>query len=319
MYTETPIDAKGFSPDILSKDGKSLYRLYLHQKEIRIRTKEGGWAKFHREEKENPLRQLWLRMAYEGTLVHLKADGSTEPWQGRDSTLSPEPRTLNPDTSLVVAESAGSASVFGVEMDEAEVAAALSAQYRKANLATFEIVKFGAMVLSLEQALEGPKAGPGSVGLKGWLEKHCPEVCYRTIMRHKEVAKAIYRQYSQADSERTIEAFAQALQLDGSEDATAAELACSEAVKGLVFGKSARQLLFDFASRRSGRPVGSKSLEPYRPISTAEAEEMATIELEGIVNDLASVFTRHMHLKITDAQRRKACRLRLMDLADLIK
>ena len=223
--------------------------------------------------------------------------------------------------ALVVAERAEGTSLFGGEMDEAEVAAALSAQYRKANLATFEIVKFGAMVLSLEQAIEGPRDGRDAkgLGLRGWLEAHCPEVNYKTIMRHKEVAKAIYRQYSQADSERTIEAFAQALQLDGSEDATASDLECSEAVKGLVFGKSARQLLFDFASRRSGRPVGSKSLEPYRPISTAEAEEMATIELEGIVNDLASFFTRHMHLKITDAQRRKACRLRLMDLADLIK
>jgi hypothetical protein len=139
-------------------------------------------------------------------------------------------------------------------------------------------------------------------------------------MRHKEIAKLVYRQYALADSDRTIEAFAKALQLDGGDSATAEDMACSEAVKGLVFGKSARQLLFDFAGRKSGRPEGSRNdMSNYKPLSTAEAEEMATIELEGIVQNLASFMTRHMHLKVVDVQRRKACRLRLVELADLLK
>ena len=240
-----------------------------------------------------------------GVWVHTNANGSTAPWQVNGS-------------ALVVAES--NAATWG-GASEAEVAAALNAQYRKANLATYEIVKFGAMVLAIEEALEGPKDGrkAAGLGLKGWIAEWCPEVSYKTLMRHKEVAKAIYRQYSKADPERTIEAFADALQIDGNEDATAEELECSEAVKALVFGKSARQLLFDFAGRRSGRPEGSKNLEPYTPISNAEAEEMATVELEGMVQDLGRFFAAKRNLKIMDARRRNACRMHLQDMADLLK
>lgn len=305
MFTETPIDANGNSPDIMSQDGKNLYRLYLHSHEIRIRTKEGGWAKFHHEDKENQLRQLWLRMAYEGNLVHLNADGSVTPWQGRGA-------------EMVVSESASAATFGGAS--EADVAAALSAQYRKANLATFEIVKFGAMVLAIEEALEGPKAGRGSVGIKGWIEAHCPEIQYRTSMRHKEVAKAIFRQYTKADPERTIEAFASALQLEGNADATADDMECSEAVKELVFGKSARQLLFDFAGRKSGRPEGSKNEPtPRKLMSVAENEELATIELEDIVQLLGKFVSQHKHLLVLNVARRNACRMHLQDVANLLK
>ena len=63
----------------------------------------------------------------------------------------------------------------------------------------------------------------------------------------------------------------------------------------MVEGKSARQLMFSFSAGRGagaaqghGQAAGRR--HPYRPPSIAEMEEMATVELEGIISDLGNPF-----------------------------
>lgn len=77
----------------------------------------------------------------------------------------------------------------------ATAAEALKAQYQvviKAEAATFrERVKFGAMLIQWEQYLGKSLGGRGSDGdgLKGWLEKNCPEIGYTSAMTYKTLAE----------------------------------------------------------------------------------------------------------------------------------
>ena len=60
-----------------------------------------------------------------------------------------------------------------------------------AEAASFrERVKFGAMLILWEQFLGESRGGRGSAGegLKGWLEKHCPEIGYSVARSYKESA-----------------------------------------------------------------------------------------------------------------------------------
>jgi len=204
------------------------------------------------------------------------------------------------------------------QFDNATTAAQLNQQYAKAQAGALEMIRFGAMIGALELEMEGPRDGRKAkgLGLKGWLEEHCPEIAYRTAMTYRELAKGAAAQLQCESVARLSEALAVG-EMDG---ATDEDRELYEEVRGLVFGKSARQLLFSFGeARRSGRPKGSKNEAPYKPITTAEYEEMATVELEGIVRDLGNFIGRHMHLKIQDVERRKACRLRLQEMADVLK
>jgi len=197
--------------------------------------------------------------------------------------------------------------------DADTVAGQLSQQYARAQAGALEMIKFGAMVGAIEAEIEGPRRGRGSTGLKGWIELNCPEIGYRTAVRYRDLAKGAAAQLQCASVARLSAALTADEVSDEDEEIT-------EGLKVLCFGKSARQLLFSFGEARlPGRPKGKKQDQPYTPLSTAEAEEMATVELEGIVQDLGSFLSRHMHLKVVDAERRRACRLRLVEMADQLR
>ena len=83
-------------------------------------------------------------------------------------------------------------AVVKVDQDKA-TAAQLLEQYKvvvAAERTSFrERVKFGAMLICWEQFL-GEGRGKGECeGLKGWLEKHCPDIGYVTAMGYKDCAK----------------------------------------------------------------------------------------------------------------------------------
>ena len=83
-------------------------------------------------------------------------------------------------------------AVAKVDQDKA-TAAQLLEQYKvvvAAERTSFrERVKFGAMLICWEQFL-GEGRGKGECeGLKGWLEKHCPDIGYVTAMGYKDCAK----------------------------------------------------------------------------------------------------------------------------------
>lgn len=70
---------------------------------------------------------------------------------------------------------------------------ALITQYGKARVATLEVLRFGAMLCDLDDALsasveKAPQGRRGDESLKGWLETHCTAINYGTAMGLKVLA-----------------------------------------------------------------------------------------------------------------------------------
>lgn len=196
------------------------------------------------------------------------------------------------------------------EPTDTAVAQELTRLYDRAQAGLIAMIEFGARVAQCQAAIEvsdGPKRGPGSGGLKGWLAEHCPTIPYTNARRYRDLAKSV-AQRLEMDAPKMIDAL---------ESGVGEEY---EEVAALVEGKSARQLMFSFsAGRGAGRPKGTKNLGDYTPISNAEAEEMATVELEGLVQNLGRFFAAKRNLKVMQISRRNACRMHLQDMADLLK
>jgi len=83
-----------------------------------------------------------------------------------------------------------------VPLTEDQAANAIRQQYQvviRAEAATFrERVRFGGMLLQWERFLgeaRGGKGGTAGEGLKGWLEKNCPEIGYNAAMGYKTMAE----------------------------------------------------------------------------------------------------------------------------------
>lgn len=79
--------------------------------------------------------------------------------------------------------------------DENLVAKALSWQWRVAQKiqahAVVAALRFGAMLATAEEELSsGRGRGRKGEGFKGWLEKNCPEINYKTAMRWRKLALA---------------------------------------------------------------------------------------------------------------------------------
>lgn len=81
-------------------------------------------------------------------------------------------------------------------LSDDQAANAIRKQYQvviQAEAATFrERVRFGGMLLQWERFLgeaRGGKGGGAGEGLKGWLEKNCPELGYATAMAYKTMAE----------------------------------------------------------------------------------------------------------------------------------
>ena len=83
-----------------------------------------------------------------------------------------------------------------VALTDDQAANAIRQQYQvviRAEAATFrERVRFGGMLLQWERFLgesRGGKGGTSGDGLKGWLEKNCPELGYNAAMAYKTMAE----------------------------------------------------------------------------------------------------------------------------------
>ena len=86
--------------------------------------------------------------------------------------------------------------VKAVPLTDDQAANAIRQQYQvviRAEAATFrERVRFGGMLLQWEHFLgesRGGKGGTSGEGLKGWLEKNCPEIGYNAAMGYKTMAE----------------------------------------------------------------------------------------------------------------------------------
>lgn len=87
-------------------------------------------------------------------------------------------------------------------MKDADMGALLTEQYHKACNAMPEILRFGGMLLMLQEKLahDGPvsKGGRGNEGgMRDWLRKHAPEVAYSTVCRFRDVTLGIAESYKE--------------------------------------------------------------------------------------------------------------------------
>ena len=99
-------------------------------------------------------------------------------------------------TAAVVPEVVPMEATSGVALTDDQAASAIRKQYQvviRAEAATFrERVRLGAMLLQWEQFLgeaRGGKGGTAGGGLKGWLEKNCPELGYDSALSYKTMAE----------------------------------------------------------------------------------------------------------------------------------
>ena len=111
--------------------------------------------------------------------------------------------TTNPTTLPTVAPQGAKAGavarvepVKAVPLTDDQAANAIRKQYQvviQAEAATFrERVRFGGMLLQWERFLgeaRGGKGGGANDGLKGWLEKNCPEIGYNAALGYKTMAE----------------------------------------------------------------------------------------------------------------------------------
>lgn len=109
--------------------------------------------------------------------------------------------------------------------------ATLTAQYRKAVNGLYEAYVFGQMMVTVKASLTRETGSYGQPaagsGLKGWLEKHCPEINYKTALRFLAVAE-------KTDS---------ALGYFGPSEGETGRAAREETVRAFLEGKSQRQIL----------------------------------------------------------------------------
>jgi len=196
-------------------------------------------------------------------------------------------------------------------------AEAVCEQYRKAVAGVVEMVRFGAMLLEVESCLTCETARRNQHSdetLKGWLTVNCPEVNYKTAMRFKGLAMQV------RESCKLPKATSLLLCLPGDDDAgeaVSAEVAKARGqVHELLDGRSARQLMFAFASESpKGGVLGGAGLK--RAPTTEERASLAwqvgidqCQYLTGWAKDSA---------RLLDKMQRKAIAEKLREIAELLR
>lgn len=154
-----------------------------------------------------------------------------------------------------------------------DMARQLSEQYQRAVGGLWEVVKFGAMMMHLQNALFPELIGTGNAkkfasdgdGLKGWLSDNCSEINLKTAYRFKGLAEGLQKEFKlgePADLHRLLTADAS--------DLNRADLKTREEIAGFLEGQSQRQLQFRFMA---DKPAGGKR-GPVKPITRSIAEDI---------------------------------------------
>lgn len=171
--------------------------------------------------------------------------------------------------------------IVKTEVTDKVIAEALNQKWSDAKESLQDAVKkalvFGATFAAAEIELE--KRGTfhkNQYGdsMKGWLEKHCPEVNYKTAQRWKSLALASAKTLG-------VDKASALLLLQGRDDELVEEMPENALVRrDEVFAAPSlaklQQAVFDFASEtrgQVGRPVGSGH-EPQKPRSQAESAQL---------------------------------------------
>ena len=213
-------------------------------------------------------------------------------------------------------------AVVKVDQDKA-TAAQLLEQYKvvvAAERTSFrERVKFGAMLICWEQFL-GEGRGKGECeGLKGWLEKHCPDIGYVTAMGYKDCAKRAVAMLGGG-------AVAMAALLDQTEvtapnaetvtvDAEVLERR-DELFADATSRRKLEQMYFEFAYGKGGK-AGRPKAEAVALPKLKKSEEAAAI-WAGVMRvlDKSAVMDA---VPLLDEKATRVCKERLGDLYEALK
>lgn len=147
--------------------------------------------------------------------------------------------------------------------NHSEFAEALTKQYHRATGGMIEVLKFGAMMMALEVAVDSARGvnsatrGPGTkgTGAKAWLRTYAPEVKEGTAYRLKAVAESVEREYAQIVGVKVAKEFTlAALVITPAEELPAAAQAKQLDLFNYVAGTSQRSWL-DKAMGRHGHAI----------------------------------------------------------------
>lgn len=217
-------------------------------------------------------------------------------------------------------------AVVKVDQDKA-TAAQLLEQYKvvvAAERTSFrERVKFGAMLICWEQFLGQSRGGIGGTargeGLKGWLEKHCPDIGYVTAMGYKDCAKRAVAMLGGG-------AVAMAALLDQTEvtapnaetvtvDAEVLERR-DELFADATSRRKLEQMYFEFAYGKGGK-AGRPKAEAVALPKLKKSEEAAAI-WAGVMRvlDKSAVMDA---VPLLDEKATRVCKERLGDLYEALK
>ena len=213
-------------------------------------------------------------------------------------------------------------AVVKVDQDKA-TAAQLLEQYKvvvAAERTSFrERVKFGAMLICWEQFL-GEGRGKGECeGLKGWLEKHCPDIGYVTAMGYKDCAKRAVAMLGGG-------AVAMAALLDQTEvtapnaetvtvDAEVLERR-DELFADATSRRKLEQMYFEFAYGKGGKAGRPKAEEVAHP-KLKKSEEAAAI-WAGVMRVLDKSAVMNA-VPLLDEKVTRVCKERLGDFYEALK
>jgi hypothetical protein len=205
----------------------------------------------------------------------------------------------------------------------------VTAQYKRAVAGALEMVRFGAMLVEIDTALaaggQDPNGRRGEESLHGWLEAHCPDINYKTAMRFKLLAEGVQRACNVPAK------ISLSLAMPGPDGQTVlppgkcpippTRLEKIQAdVWDLVTGKSARQLMFDFAAadpKPKGGPNHTEKLsaEDKHAKAVADAKAVWTSGVAALVDNAKRLKTH----RLLDAATIDALLLKLDVIRDFLK
>lgn len=175
---------------------------------------------------------------------------------------------------------------------------AVNNQWQRAQMGLLDIVKFGAMMIELDNFLRlekvprGGKVGKG-LGLQGWLSEHCPRVNYKTAMGYRDAARGLQELAKLPDDVPLLAAIDGALD----DDKTAAHDRVIDALGGasIALLKDAKPRGGD---RRSMLPPETEEEKHAKDIAAAK-QYWAQIGIE--MHDQLTVKKSHLALEKAEA------------------
>lgn len=197
---------------------------------------------------------------------------------------------------------------------DAEMGAQLTEQYHRATGGMVEVLKFGAMMIQMEEAFDSARGakheGRGRYakgsGFKGWLKEHAPDIKEGTAYRLRAVTESIAERYETIVGAKTAKQFAlPALVTTPREQLPEAAAAKQLDLFNYVAGTSQRSWLDQFkpASDKGGKTYERDGKKGKRAKLTAEQATKLLHDLcSGGAASLKTIHDKQAYIVLNDAE-----------------